>query len=394
MNGERQPGFATRALHAGQKADPLTGAVNVPIYATSTYRQQSPGIHQGYEYSRTGNPTREVLERVLADLEGGRRAFAFASGLAASAAVLDLLAAGGRVLAMDDLYGGTRRLLSQVRTPGAGLRVRYCDLRQPDRRAAALAEKPDLVWIESPTNPLLRIVDLEAVAREARARGVLTVADNTFATPWNQRPLERGFDLVVHSTTKYLNGHSDVIGGCVVVHPDRADLEERLAYLQNSTGAVPSPFDCFLVVRGIHSLALRMERHCAQALELARWLASHPVVERVIYPGLPSHPDFVLARRQMRTGGGMLSIVIRGGLPAARRILERVRCFTLAESLGGVESLIEHPALMTHASVPPEERAALGIDDGLIRLSVGIEDLEDLVADLEQAFEASLEKHP
>ncbi len=387
MTEVKTHGFATRALHAGQPADPLTGAVNVPIYATSTFRQKSPGVHSGFEYSRTRNPTRDALERCVADLESGRRALAFASGLAASATVLELLPHGSLVLAMDDLYGGTRRLLSQVRTASAGLTIRYADLRDPEALAAGLRAKPQMIWVETPTNPLLRIVDLARVAEAARTNGILTVCDNTFATPWLQRPLEHGFDLVVHSTTKYLNGHSDVVGGIAVVHPDREDLEARLAYLQNSTGAIPGPFDCFLTLRGIHTLALRMERHCSQALELARWLATHPRVERVIYPGLATHPDHLLARRQMRAFGGMVTIVVRGGLVAARRILERVSLFTLAESLGGVESLIEHPGLMTHASVSERERQALGIEDGLIRLSIGIEDLDDLMTDLQYALE-------
>lgn len=387
MTESTKAGFATRALHAGQPPDPATGAVNVPIYATSTFRQRSPGVHQGYEYSRTRNPTRDALERCVADLEGGRRALAFASGLAASSAVLELLPHGSRVLAMDDLYGGTRRLLSQVRTASAGLEVHYADLRNPEALRAGLGIKPQMIWVETPTNPLLRIVDLEELALLARAQGILTVCDNTFATPWLQCPLGLGFDLVVHSTTKYLNGHSDVVGGVAVVHPDRADLEDRLAYLQNATGGVLGPFDSFLTLRGIHTLGLRMERHCSQALELARWLAAHPKVERVIYPGLPSHPDHLLARRQMHAFGGMVTVVVRGGLEAARRVLERVTLFTLAESLGGVESLIEHPGLMTHASVPEAERRALGIENGLIRLSVGIEDLDDLMTDLSYALD-------
>ncbi|MHB1543088.1 MAG: trans-sulfuration enzyme family protein [Gammaproteobacteria bacterium] len=386
MTESKTQGFATRALHAGQPADPLTGAVNVPIYATSTFRQTSPGVHLGYEYSRTRNPTRDALERCMANLESGSRAMAFASGLAASAAVLELLPHGSLILAMDDLYGGTRRLLSQVRTTSAGLTVHYADLRDPEALAEGLRAEPRMIWVETPTNPLLRIVNLERLAEVARARGILTVCDNTFATPWLQRPLEHGFDVVVHSTTKYLNGHSDVVGGVAVIHPDRKDLEERLAYLQNATGGIPGPFDCFLTLRGIHTLALRMERHCSQALELARWLETHPGVERVVYPGLPSHPDHLLARRQMRAFGGMVTIVVRGGLTAARRVLERVSLFTLAESLGGVESLIEHPGLMTHASVSESERRVLGIEDGLIRLSVGIEDLDDLMADLQYAL--------
>ena len=377
-------GFATRTIHAGQAPDPATGAVMQPIYATSTYAQSSPGMHQGYEYSRTQNPTRMAWERCLADLEGGTHGFAFASGMAAIATLLELLDAGSHVVAMDDLYGGTGRLFNRVRARTAGLRFSYADLSDPAALEAALEADTRLVWIESPTNPMLKLVDLAAVSAAAKARGALVVVDNTFASPWGQRPLELGADIVMHSATKYLNGHSDVVGGIVAVRD--AGLAEQLAFLQNSIGAVAGPFDSFLALRGVKTLALRMERHSATGLAIARWLETRPEVERVIYPWLESHPQHELARRQMAGGGGIVSFVIRGGLDAARRFLERTHLFTLAESLGGVESLVNHPAIMTHASVPPETRARLGISDALIRLSVGIEDPGDLVADLEQAL--------
>ena len=377
-------GFATRTIHAGQAPDPATGAVMQPIYATSTYAQSSPGMHQGYEYSRTQNPTRMAWERCLADLDGGTHGFAFASGMAAIATLLELLDAGSHVVAMDDLYGGTGRLFNRVRARTAGLRFSYADLSDPAALEAALEADTRLVWIESPTNPMLKLVDLAAVSAAAKARGALVVVDNTFASPWGQRPLELGADIVMHSATKYLNGHSDVVGGIVAVRD--AGLAEQLAFLQNSIGAVAGPFDSFLALRGVKTLALRMERHSATGLAIARWLETRPEVERVIYPWLESHPQHELARRQMAGGGGIVSFVIRGGLDAARRFLERTHLFTLAESLGGVESLVNHPAIMTHASVPPETRARLGISDALIRLSVGIEDPGDLVADLEQAL--------
>ncbi len=379
-------GFATRVIHGGQRPDPLTGAVMPPIYATSTYVQSSPGVHQGYEYSRTRNPTRDALQAALADLEGGSAAFAFASGMAATATVLELLDAGSHVIAMHDLYGGTYRLLENVRRRSAGLAVSFVDLTRPGALEQAIRPETRLLWVETPTNPLLKLVDLEAVAAIARARGLISVCDNTFATPFVQRPLEHGFDVVVHSTTKYLNGHSDSVGGAAIVRPD-SPLAERLAYLQNAVGAVPGPFDSYLTLRGIKTLALRMERHCANALAVARFLASHPRVERVHYPGLPSHPQHELARRQMRAGfGGIVTAVLRGSLEDTRGMLERCHLFALAESLGGVESLIEHPALMTHASLPAAVRASLGIGDGLIRLSVGIEDLEDLIGELTEAL--------
>ena len=378
--------FATRVIHGGQRPDPLTGAVMPPIYATSTYVQSSPGVHQGYDYARTRNPTRDALQAALANLEGGAAAFAFASGLAATATILELLDAGSHIVAMHDLYGGSYRLFENVRKRSAGLGVSFVDLSKPAALEAAIRPDTRLVWVETPTNPLLELVDLTAVARIAHQRGLLAVCDNTFATPFLQRPLEHGFDIVVHSTTKYLNGHSDAIGGAAVVRAG-SDLGERIAYLQNAVGGVPSPFDSFLTLRGIKTLALRMERHCANALAVAQFLERHPAVERVRYPGLVSHPQHALARRQMSGGfGGIVTAVLRGGLEAARRALERCQLFGLAESLGGVESLIEHPGLMTHASLPAQVRASLGISDGLLRLSVGVEDVEDLIAELRQAL--------
>jgi cystathionine gamma-lyase len=379
--------FATRAIHGGQHPDPLTGAVMTPIYATTTYVQSSPGVHQGYDYARTRNPTRDALQAALANLEGGAAAFAFASGMAATATLLELIDAGSHIIAMHDLYGGTYRLLENVRRRSAGLAVSFIDLSKPATLAAAIRAETRLVWVETPTNPLLQLVDLSAVARLAHQHGLLAVCDNTFATPFIQRPLEHGFDLVVHSTTKYLNGHSDSLGGAAIVR-EGSDLAERLAYLQNSVGAVPGPFDSFLTLRGIKTLALRMERHCANALAVAQFLEQHPQVERVYYPGLASHPQHALARRQMTGGfGGIVTAELRGGLEKTRRTLERCRLFALAESLGGVESLIEHPAIMTHSSLPAPMRAALGIGDGLIRLSVGVEDVEDLIAELRQALD-------
>lgn len=380
--------FATRAIHAGQSPDPSTGAIMTPIYATSTFVQASPGVHKGYEYARTHNPTRQAYERCVADLEGGRHGYAFASGLAATATALDLLETGSHVVAMDDLYGGTRRLFERVRRRSAGLDFTYADLGRPGALEAALRPTTRMIWIETPTNPLLRLVDLAAVAALGRARGILTVADNTFASPWVQRPLEHGFAMVMHSATKYLNGHSDMVGGVLVIGDDAA-LAERLAFLQNAVGAVAGPFDSFLALRGLKTLHLRMERHCANALRIAEFLERHPKVARVHYPGLASHPQHALAKRQMHGFGGMVTAILKGGLPEARRFLERCRLFALAESLGGVESLIEHPAIMTHASVPPEVRRELGISDSLVRLSVGVEDAGDLIADLDAALAAA-----
>lgn len=383
---EKNLRFGTLAIHAGQDPDPSTGAVIPPIYATSTYAQTSPGVHKGLDYARTHNPTRWAYEKAVAALEGGRSAYAFASGMAAAATVLELLEAGSHVLALDDLYGGTRRLFERVRRRSADLRFSYSTFASRAEIEAQLAPDTRMIWVETPSNPLLKLVDLAEVAAIARSRGILTVADNTFASPWVQQPLSFGFDIVLHSATKYLNGHSDLVNGVVVVGD--ADLAERLAFLQNAVGSIPSPFDCFLANRGLKTLALRMERHCANALEVARRLEHHPKVERVIYPGLPSHPQHALARQQMRAGGGMVTMVLKGGEAEARRFLERCEIFILAESLGGVESLIEHPAIMTHASVPADVRAQLGIGDSLVRLSVGVEDIDDLVADLDQALAA------
>ena len=382
--------FETKVIHAGQGPDPGTGAVMTPIYATSTYAQSSPGKHKGYDYARTRNPTRDALEACLAELESGDAGFAFASGMAAMATVLELLDAGSHIVAMHDLYGGSYRLFERVRKRSAALQTTFVDLSRPENLEGAIKENTKMVWVESPTNPLLQLVDLQAIAAIARKRGLLSVCDNTFASPWIQRPLEHGFDIVLHSTTKYLNGHSDVIGGAAVIRKDDS-LREKLAFLQNALGAVPSPFDAFLTLRGIKTLALRMERHCGNAMHVAAFLEKHPKVERVIYPGLASHPQHLLAARQMNQRyGGMVSMVLKGGaegkMRAAQRFLERCKLFTLAESLGGVESLIEHPALMTHASLPAEVRAKLGIDDGLVRLSVGIENVDDLISELQTSL--------
>jgi cystathionine gamma-lyase len=379
--------FATRVIHGGQRPDPLTGAVMPPIYATSTYVQSSPGVHKGYDYTRTRNPTRDALQAAVANLEGGTAGFAFASGMATTATVLELLDSGSHIIAMHDLYGGSYRLFENVRKRSAGHDVSFVDLTDPAALEAAIRPNTRLVWVETPTNPLLKLVDLSAVAALARRRGLISVCDNTFATPFIQRPLEHGFDIVVHSATKYLNGHSDALGGVAAVGTN-ASLKERLTYLQNALGSVSGPFDSFLILRGIKTLALRMERHCANAMAIARFLESHPKVERVYYPGLESHPQHALAKRQMTGGyGGIVTAVLRGSLDDARRMLERCHLFSLAESLGGVESLIEHPGLMTHASLPAAMRASLGISDGLIRLSVGVEDVNDLIAELREALE-------
>ena len=378
-------GFDTRAIHAGQHFDPATGALITPIYANSTYAQESPGAHKGFEYGRSHNPTRFAFERAVAALEGGKVGFAFASGLAASATVLDLLDTGSHVIAIDDLYGGTYRLLERVRRRSAGLDASYVDLTDASLLAAAIRPATRMVWIETPTNPLLKLADIAAIAEAAHKRDLIVVVDNTFASPWMQRPLELGADIVLHSATKYIGGHSDVIGGIVVA--SKPDLVERLGFLQNAVGAVAGPFDSFLMHRGVKTLGLRMERHSSNALHLAAWLEAHPKVERVIYPGLESHPQYALAQRQMNgKGGGMITAILKGGRPAVDAALTRTQLFTLAESLGGVESLIEYPSVMTHASIPADIRARIGIEDGLIRLSVGIEDVSDLQADLEQAL--------
>ncbi|MDH4607779.1 PLP-dependent aspartate aminotransferase family protein [Pseudomonas sp. BN102] len=385
-NGQRA--FATRVIHAGQAPDPSTGAIMPPIYANSTYAQDSPGVHKGLDYGRSHNPTRWALERCVADLEGGAQAYAFASGLAAISTVLELLDSGSHILSSNDLYGGTFRLFDKVRQRSAGHRFSFVDFSDIALIEASIQDDTRMVWVETPSNPLLRLADLEAIAGLCRQRGIMAVADNTFASPWTQRPLELGFDLVVHSTTKYLNGHSDVIGGIAIVGKDERQREwrERLGFLQNAVGAIAGPFDAFLTLRGVKTLALRMERHCSNALELAYWLEQQPQVARVYYPGLQSHPQHGLARRQMHGYGGMISMDLASDLAGTRRFLEAVRIFTLAESLGGVESLIEHPAIMTHASIPAATRAEIGIGDSLVRLSVGVEDVEDLRADLAQAL--------
>ncbi len=378
-------GFSTRAIHAGQQPDPTTGAIMTPIYASSTYVQESPCVDKGFDYSRTANPTRRAFEDCVADLESGSRGYAFASGMAAASTVLELLTSGDHVVAMDDLYGGSYRLFEQVRRRSAGLDFTFTDLRDGAALEAAMRPNTRMVWVESPTNPLLKLADLASIAQAAARHGVISVCDNTFASPWVQRPLEVGFDLVLHSVTKYLNGHSDVVAGAVVTASD-PEREDRLAFLQNSVGGILSPFDAFLALRGLKTLAIRMQRHCENALAVAQHLEAHPSVERVLYPGLASHPQHALANRQMRSGGGMVTAILKGGLDESRRFLERCRLFSLAESLGGVESLIEHPGIMTHASLPVEVRSKLGIDDSLVRLSVGVEDVEDLIAELDEAL--------
>lgn len=380
----RNHGLGTLAIHAGQQPDPSTGAIMTPIYATSTYVQQSPGVHKGFEYSRTQNPTRMAYERCVAGLEGGVAGFAFSSGLAAAATVLDLLDSGSHIIAMDDLYGGSYRLFERVRRRSAGLDFSFIDLNDVHALKAALKPNTRMIWAETPTNPMLKLVDLAKVSAFAKKHGLILVVDNTFCSPILQRPLERGADLVLHSATKYLNGHSDMVGGIVVA--GSTELAERMGFLQNSVGAVAGPFDAFLALRGVKTLHLRMKAHCEGAAELAKWLEAHPAIERVIYPGLKSHPQHALARRQMNGFGGIISVEVSGGLKKARRVLERCELFALAESLGGVESLIEHPAIMTHASVPPANRKRLGISDGLIRLSVGVEDIADLKDELASAL--------
>jgi cystathionine beta-lyase/cystathionine gamma-synthase len=384
---KKQQGFATRAIHAGQEPDPSTGAIMTPIYATSTYVQESPGKHKGYDYARSINPTRLAYEKCIADLESGTRGFAFASGLAAMATALELIDSGSHVIASDDLYGGTFRLFDKVRKRSANLDFTYVDLTDAKDFERALKANTRMVWIETPSNPLLKLIDLEAIAKIARRHKIISVCDNTFATPWIQRPIEAGFDIVVHSATKYLNGHSDLVGGVMVVGKNK-ELGDQIAFLQNSVGAIAGAFDSFLVMRSLKTLALRMEHHCANALEIARWLEEQSPVKSVSYPGLKSHPQHDLARQQMRGFGGMVTITLKTDLEGTKRFLENTELFALAESLGGVESLINHPALMTHASVPKEQRDALGVTNSLVRLSVGIEDVRDLIDDLKNAFEA------
>lgn len=377
-------GFNTRAIHAGQEPDPSTGAIMTPIFQTSTYVQSSPGVHQGWEYSRSQNPTRAALEACIAALEGGAHGLAFASGCAATTTVLSLLSAGDHVVACDDLYGGTYRLFTKV-LARLGIQFTFADLSDTRNLTAALRPNTRMLWIETPTNPLLKLVDIEAAVAAVNGRDVLVAVDNTFMSPYFQNPLELGADIVVHSTTKYVGGHSDVVGGAVVVDTD--DLRERLHFLQNSIGAIAGPMDSFLTLRGIKTLGLRMKQHAENAAAVAEFLERHPRVERVVYPGLKSHPQHALAGRQMRGFGGMITAYLAGSLDDARRFLERTELFALAESLGGVESLIEHPAIMTHASVPADIRAKLGISDGMVRLSVGVEDLDDLLADLARALD-------
>src|SRR5205809_1452173 len=379
--------IATRAIHAGQEPDPSTGAIMTPIYATSTYVQESPGKHKGYDYARSINPTRLAYEKCIADLESGTRGWAFASGLAAMATALDALDSGSHVVASDDLYGGTFRLFEKVRRRSANLEFSFVDLTEPSHFEKSIKPNTRMVWIETPSNPLLKIIDLEAIAKIARERKIISVSDNTFATPWMQRPIESGFDMVVHSATKYLNGHSDIVGGLIVVGENK-ELADQIAFLQNSVGAIAGPFDSFLALRGLKTLALRMERHCSNALEIARWLEEQSEVKSVHYPGLKTHPQHDLARQQMRSFGGMVTIVLKTDLAGTRRFLENTELFALAERLGGVESLINHPALMTHASVPKEKREALGVTDSLVRLSVGVEDVRDLIDDLKCALES------
>ena len=378
--------FETRAIHAGQDPEALTGAVVVPIYQTSTFAQPAPGEHLGHEYTRTSNPTRDALQTALAALERGRHGLCFASGLAATNAVIATLSAGDHVIAMDDMYGGTFRLFDKVWTRH-GLTFSYVDLRDLDVFEAAITPATKLLWIETPTNPMMKLADIQALAERAHAHGILVAVDNTFATPWLQQPLALGADIIVHSTTKYVGGHSDVVGGAVVVDDD--DLHDKIMFTQNAAGGTPGPFDSWLTLRGLKTLAVRMERHCDNAERVATWLEAHPKVRLVHYPGLKSFPQHELACRQMRRVGGMVTATLDGDLAATRTFLSAVRVFTLPESLGGVESLIEHPAIMTHASVPAERRAVLGIDDGLVRLSVGIEHIDDLLADLDQALKAA-----
>ena len=378
--------LATRAIHAGQQPDPSTGAIMTPIYASSTYVQRSPGDHQGWEYSRSHNPTRSAYEKCITDLESGSRGFAFASGMAATATVLELLDSGDHVVAMDDLYGGSFRLFKNVRERSAGLQFSFAEMENIESLKAAMRPETRMIWVETPTNPMLKIVDIAAVVEVAREHGALVVVDNTFASPMLQRPLELGADIVVHSATKFLNGHSDIVGGVAVVGDDE-ELAERLWYLLNSIGGIQGPFDSFLALRGLKTLALRMNAHCENALQIAQWLEKHPAVSKTLYPSLESHPQHDLAMRQMNgRGGGIISIDLKGGLEASKRMLEGCDLFSLAESLGGVESLINHPAIMTHASVPVEKRAKLGISDSLVRLSVGVEDVNDLIAELDRVL--------
>ena len=381
-------GFETRAIHSGQEPDPATGAIMTPIYTTSTYVQQSPGVHKGFEYSRTHNPTRSALENCIAELESGGEGFAFSSGMSAIATVMEILDTGDHVIAMDDLYGGTYRLFENVRKRSAGLNFSFCDLSDSNQLEKKLTNSTKMIWVESPTNPLLKLADLRAIADFAKRYNLISVCDNTFCSPVVQRPLEYGFDIVVHSATKYLNGHSDMIGGVAVCSSNRTDLAEKIRFLSNSIGSIMSPFDSFLVTRSLKTLSLRMERHCKNAQSIAEFCEGHRAIDQVLYPGLKSHPQYKLANHQMTGYGGMISVIVKGGLERAVKFVESTKLFALAESLGGVESLVEHPAIMTHASVPKDIRDKIGIVDGLVRLSVGIETIDDLLIDLESALDA------
>ena len=379
-------GFDTRAIHAGQKNDPVTGAVMTPIYATSTYAQESPGVHKGYEYSRTSNPTRKALEDCIASLENGDQGFAFASGMAATSTILELLDSGDHIIASDDLYGGTYRLMEDVRKRTSSLEFSFVDFSKTSNITDAIRPNTKMLWLETPSNPLLKITDLEAVSSVMEKKNIIKVCDNTFSSPRIQQPLDFGFDIVMHSATKYIGGHSDVVAGLAVTSKDRSDLSERLAYLINASGGMTGPFDSFMLLRSLKTLSIRMEKHSENAQLVAEFLESHPLISKTIYPGLESHPEHNIAKKQMKLYGGMVTFVVSGGLSQAKKVLENLEIFTLAESLGGAESLAEHPAIMTHASIPKETREALGIDDGLIRLSVGIETSEDLISDLKNAL--------
>ena len=379
-------GFDTRAIHAGQKNDPVTGAVMTPIYATSTYAQESPGVHKGYEYSRTSNPTRKALEDCIASLENGDQGFAFASGMAATSTILELLDAGDHVIASDDLYGGTYRLMEDVRKRTSSLDFSFVDFSKTSNILDAIKPNTKMLWLETPSNPLLKITDLEEVSSVIDQKNIIKVCDNTFSSPRIQQPLDFGFDIVMHSATKYIGGHSDVVAGLAVTSKERNDLSERLAYLINASGGMTGPFDSFMLLRSLKTLSIRMEKHSENAQLVAEFLENHPLVSKTIYPGLQSHPEHNIAKKQMKLFGGMVTFVVSGGLSQAKNVLENLKIFTLAESLGGAESLAEHPAIMTHASIPKQTREALGIDDGLIRLSVGIETAEDLINDLKSAL--------
>ena len=379
-------GFDTRAIHAGQKNDPVTGAVMTPIYATSTYAQESPGVHKGYEYSRTSNPTRKALEDCIASLEGGDKGFGFASGMATTSTILELLDSGDHIIASDDLYGGTYRLMEDVRKRTSDLEFSFVDFSKTSNIVDAVKPNTKMLWLETPSNPLLKITDLEEVSSAINQKNIIKVCDNTFSSPRIQQPLELGFDIVMHSATKYIGGHSDVVAGLAVTSKSRSDLSERLAYLINASGGMLGPFDSFLLLRSLKTLSIRMQKHSENAQLVAEFLEDHALVSKTIYPGLKSHPEHDIAKKQMKLFGGMVTFIVSGGLPHAKKVLENLEVFTLAESLGGAESLAEHPAIMTHASIPKETRESLGIDDGLIRLSVGIETAEDLINDLKQAL--------